>query len=138
MIIDVKHCVRCGGEHKALEFRPLSRPSEGWSLWAPCPGNGEPVMVRLSGGDQGRPAGLPLPATDPVPPAGGPAVPLSPVRPAVRRPSQERVSAEIVAGDSTPLPPGLAPVAELQFAAAQVPEIPEAELDATLFPEGGR
>lgn len=39
-------CARCGESHYDLEFQPLTRPTE-WSHWAPCPTNGEPIMLKI-------------------------------------------------------------------------------------------
>lgn len=47
-------CPRCGGDHEQLELQPLDRPADlGGMLglrplthWAPCPTNGQPVLVR--------------------------------------------------------------------------------------------
>lgn len=40
-------CARCGGQHEGLSFRPLSRPTD-WTHWAPCPENGEPIMLKIA------------------------------------------------------------------------------------------
>jgi hypothetical protein len=73
---NVRNCVRCGGAHEKLEFKALSRPSDGFQLWAFCPATGEPSLVRLGGGAHtpsvmtalaAPPAELPPPA---VPPSG--------------------------------------------------------------------
>lgn len=37
MLLSIKNCERCGGEHKRLFFRPLASSSHGWSHWALCP-----------------------------------------------------------------------------------------------------
>ncbi len=43
----IRNCARCGGEHAVLEFGELSRPtSHGHTHWAPCPTNGEPILLR--------------------------------------------------------------------------------------------
>lgn len=58
---DVKSCARCGGDHLQLEFRHLIRPiapvemHTSWTLWAPCPINGEPILLATYGGE-GHPA----------------------------------------------------------------------------------
>lgn len=44
-------CARCGGEHENIEFKPLTMPCEpdqdGTQIthWAPCPTNGEPILM---------------------------------------------------------------------------------------------
>lgn len=51
VIQNVKGCARCGGDHPGLVFRPLTRAMEpegtsrSWQQWAPCPTNGEPIML---------------------------------------------------------------------------------------------
>ncbi|MFL5312237.1 MAG: hypothetical protein ACJ79H_17530 [Myxococcales bacterium] len=46
----VVHCARCGGDHPDLTFKPLTIPIElgppgGLTHWAPCPTNGEPILM---------------------------------------------------------------------------------------------
>jgi len=47
---DVRNCARCGGQHLQLEFRRFTRPfgvgREAFQWWAPCPTNGEPLLMR--------------------------------------------------------------------------------------------
>lgn len=43
--VDVRRCARCGGDHKGLEFRALTRPAKDYQWWAPCPENGEPILM---------------------------------------------------------------------------------------------
>jgi len=38
-------CARCGKNHTNIIFQPLKRPGERHTHWAPCPTNGEPVML---------------------------------------------------------------------------------------------
>ena len=51
---DVKGCARCGGEHVAVTFKPMQKamaPADApvsWTHWAPCPTNGEPIMLSIS------------------------------------------------------------------------------------------
>lgn len=45
VLINVRNCARCGGNHKKLEFTKLTIEGERHSHWAPCPTNGEPVML---------------------------------------------------------------------------------------------
>lgn len=42
----VLECPRCGGAHKDLRFEPLSRMTDVWTHWAPCPANGQPIMAQ--------------------------------------------------------------------------------------------
>lgn len=44
---DVKNCARCGQDHIALRFAKLSKPGEDFTHWAACPGNGEPIMMKV-------------------------------------------------------------------------------------------
>jgi hypothetical protein len=50
--IDIIRCARCSGDHPQLMTAKLTRPfappeANGieWTHWAPCPSNGEPIMV---------------------------------------------------------------------------------------------
>lgn len=50
--INIGCCSRCGGDHRAVEFRPLAQPFAppeagglAWTHWAPCPTNGEPMLL---------------------------------------------------------------------------------------------
>ena len=50
--IDLVGCARCRGEgHARLTFRPLTHPVEcengERTHWAPCPTNGEPILMRI-------------------------------------------------------------------------------------------
>jgi hypothetical protein len=52
MTVDLNGCARCAGDgHPRLEFTPLTHPLEvgGVTLthWAPCPTNGEPILMLL-------------------------------------------------------------------------------------------
>ena len=38
-------CARCGERHQDLRFNPLTYPADEWTHWAPCPTNGEPIML---------------------------------------------------------------------------------------------
>lgn len=51
-IRDVSNCARCGGYHKELEAKQLTKPFAPeaatpitWTHWATCPTNGEPIMI---------------------------------------------------------------------------------------------
>lgn len=46
------HCARCGSDHDNIYFWPLTHPIEDtdgtvWTMWAPCPTNGEPILLKL-------------------------------------------------------------------------------------------
>jgi hypothetical protein len=46
-------CARCDGDgHEDVLFKPLTHPVqiEGWwfGFWAPCPANGEPILMGVS------------------------------------------------------------------------------------------
>jgi len=44
----IKNCARCGQSHE-VRFKKLTRPMQeaGNTHWAPCPTNGEPIMMRI-------------------------------------------------------------------------------------------
>lgn len=50
LLLDVRNCVRCGGDHDAVEVKPLTRPSEEWGYWAMCPAVNEPIMMAVEEG----------------------------------------------------------------------------------------
>lgn len=52
LVINIVNCARCGESHKKVEFKELSRDGHGASHWAPCPKNGEPLMLKLGGDHQ--------------------------------------------------------------------------------------
>ena len=46
-------CARCEGTHLNVTFTPFTIPFEddaktNWTLWAPCPTNGEPIFMSRS------------------------------------------------------------------------------------------
>jgi hypothetical protein len=48
----VLRCARCGEDHASVAVRPLDRPMAppeaaplAWTHWAPCPTNGQPIML---------------------------------------------------------------------------------------------
>lgn len=52
-MVNLTGCARClGGGHPQLAFAPLTHPmaaedgSEPFTHWAPCPANGEPILLR--------------------------------------------------------------------------------------------
>lgn len=47
---NVRQCARCGQDHENIVYRRLTHPitdSDGkvWTHWAPCPTNGEPILM---------------------------------------------------------------------------------------------
>lgn len=49
-------CARCGGEHEGVVYMPLERPARlsdevVVSHWAPCPTNGEPILMLIGDRD---------------------------------------------------------------------------------------
>ena len=55
--INVSKCARCSGTHSGVDFKLLSRPisfltedgkSHDYTHWAPCPENGEPMLLQIS------------------------------------------------------------------------------------------
>ena len=40
-------CPRCGQEHEGLIYKPFTRPTGLLHEWAPCPVNGEPILVTI-------------------------------------------------------------------------------------------
>jgi hypothetical protein len=40
-------CSRCGKFHEQLRFTRFSMPGPLYTHWAPCPENGEPVLMRI-------------------------------------------------------------------------------------------
>lgn len=52
---DVRNCARRGGNHPKVVFRkltqamsPLDAGGRSWQFWAPCPSNGEPIMMQVT------------------------------------------------------------------------------------------
>lgn len=43
------HCARCGGDHENVDTKPFAQPFrlgvDTWTHWAPCPTNGDPILV---------------------------------------------------------------------------------------------
>lgn len=55
-VINIKNCSRCGGTHEGVEpialAHPFAPPEAGglaWTEWAPCPTNGQPIMIGVVG-----------------------------------------------------------------------------------------
>ena len=47
IVTNVRGCARCGDNHELVGFRPLTNPCVGLTHWAPCPTNGEPIMLAI-------------------------------------------------------------------------------------------
>lgn len=51
LVVKVKRCARCRGDHEALLFQKLTHSmapencDHEWTHWALCPTNGEPIML---------------------------------------------------------------------------------------------
>lgn len=47
----IERCARCGEDHATVEFERLARPIEVGEVtlthWAPCPTNGEPILMQV-------------------------------------------------------------------------------------------
>lgn len=48
-------CARCGGTHEHVTFRPMAKPfappeanGMAWTHWAPCPTNGDPILLSMA------------------------------------------------------------------------------------------
>ena len=41
----IQNCARCGGDHEGIVPRRFAQPPEGWDSWAPCPTNGDPILI---------------------------------------------------------------------------------------------
>ena len=45
----VGECARCGEDHEPIDFKAFERPvvdNDGtWTHWAPCPTNGDPILL---------------------------------------------------------------------------------------------
>lgn len=47
LIVDMKGCARCEGEgHPQIRFKKLTHPVGDLTHWAPCPTNGEPILLK--------------------------------------------------------------------------------------------
>jgi hypothetical protein len=50
------NCARCKQDHEDLTFEKLEYPhevkSEVWTHWAPCPTNGQPIMLTILDEDE--------------------------------------------------------------------------------------
>jgi hypothetical protein len=47
VVTNVHGCDRCGDSHELVGFRPLTNPCGVLTHWAPCPTNGEPIMLAI-------------------------------------------------------------------------------------------
>lgn len=65
-------CARCGGSHEHVEVRRMARPFSpaeagglAWTHWAPCPTNGDPVLVMATANEPlptyVKPIAMPIP-----------------------------------------------------------------------------
>lgn len=43
--VDVKSCQRCGKDHDAMLFMPLSNPIDEYAWWGLCVETGQPVLL---------------------------------------------------------------------------------------------
>lgn len=41
------NCARCGGNHKDIEFKAMANALEQYTHWAPCPNNGDPILLEI-------------------------------------------------------------------------------------------
>lgn len=48
-VLNIRDCVRCGGDHDAVDFKELMRRAPGWDEWAICPTTGEPIPLSFDG-----------------------------------------------------------------------------------------
>lgn len=49
---DLVGCARCDGDgHPGLTFTKLTHPCLDFTHWAPCPTNGEPIMLAFADKD---------------------------------------------------------------------------------------
>lgn len=47
IVTDVGNCARCGEDHSMVAFKRLTHPCLQFTHWAPCPTNGEPIMMHI-------------------------------------------------------------------------------------------
>lgn len=52
---NLRNCARCGGNHDKLEFRELTQPIDDYTYFASCPTNGEPILLRVTATQAGKP-----------------------------------------------------------------------------------
>lgn len=43
----VDGCARCGEDHSYINFKPLTFACGDYTHWAPCPTNGEPLLMKI-------------------------------------------------------------------------------------------
>jgi hypothetical protein len=46
--VQVGNCARCGGQHKRLLFKRLTRPAGAWTHYATCPKNKQPILLKVT------------------------------------------------------------------------------------------
>lgn len=59
LTVNLTTCARCGGFHAAMQFSKLTRPmatpaGDTLTHWALCPVNGEPVLLKVDEGKEGK------------------------------------------------------------------------------------
>jgi hypothetical protein len=52
MILNVRHCARCDGEHITLRFTSLANPPDGITHWAMCPQMHQPILLTVTKHDE--------------------------------------------------------------------------------------
>lgn len=45
--VDVIKCQRCGTDHIAMQFNPLTNPADQFTFWAMCPTANQPLLMAL-------------------------------------------------------------------------------------------
>jgi hypothetical protein len=50
----VRGCARCGGDHRAVLFKPFRRACDPFTHWAACPRTGEPILLLITEAAQVR------------------------------------------------------------------------------------
>jgi hypothetical protein len=48
IVTNIVGCARCGASHFDIRFHALDVPvAERWTHWAPCPNNGQPILMEI-------------------------------------------------------------------------------------------
>ena len=47
IVLDVRGCARCGDDHDGVKFYELTHPIGDYDLWAKCPENDEPILLKV-------------------------------------------------------------------------------------------
>lgn len=50
ILVDISCCARCRGDHQQLKFVEFQSAPPGYSHWAMCPTNNEPILMIVEGG----------------------------------------------------------------------------------------